>query len=94
MASTTPEEEEAVSGKINRGRKRKIPTTGGDVPEPKAKVARMSEAQVGETEPKAPVALMSEAQVAEAGTPESRAPGAFMSEARVAEGEVLQLGSV
>jgi len=65
-ARTKRAEKEAAKGK--RGRKRKSAAPEADVPEPKAKVARMSDTQVAETvasESKSPVARMSERQVAE-----------------------------
>lgn len=67
VASATPEVEKATAGKKKLGRskitqKRKSPEEAG-APEPKAKVARMSEAQVEEDEIapepwRAPVARM------------------------------------
>src|SRR5271156_2530429 len=41
----------ATAGKNPRGRKRKSTATEADTPEPKAKAARMSDAQVAEAEP-------------------------------------------
>ena len=61
--SAAPEVEEASADKGKRGRKRKSAALEADAPEPKAKMARMSEAQVEEDknvpEPvRAPVARM------------------------------------
>jgi hypothetical protein len=60
-AKRAAKEQAKAKGKGKRGRKRKSPALEADAPEPKARVARMSEAP----EPaRAPVAWMSEVQVA------------------------------
>ena len=50
VAIVTPKAEEATPAKKTRGRKRKILTPGPCTPEPKAKMARMSETRVAEGE--------------------------------------------
>ena len=75
VASATLEAEEDITGKKKRGRKRKSGTPGADIPEPKAKVARISETQVTEGEQ-------------EAGAPEPKAPVAWMCERQVEEDEI------
>ena len=93
VASATTAVEEATAGKGKRVRKRKSPTEA-DTPEPKAKVARMSDTQAveaGASEPsQAPVARMRDRQVTVAGAPEPKAPVARMSDRQVAEDRVRQ----
>jgi hypothetical protein len=56
VASATPDAEEATAGKKKGGRKRKSGALEADAPEPKTKVARISETQVAEAEQEGEIA--------------------------------------